>query len=744
MAQQHVVPSSPQGAKLRTLPVIQPYSRQNCEEKITSFRLQQFHETRGQIDPVENSRTEILLQAAQADDSIFMFIHQVVSLNVVNPGMMPSILRHAPGFLQTMALMNSMLAGDDIKSQKLLEFYANLPCPLNYLAMEAPENYQMLLSNLKYLSHSLQSEWINLKTACLQRGYPPLATELWCLNMYSPALMDVFFLAVARQVWPNSSPNYVDRQEQGRQIFEESKQMLYSSIVENWHLPQVARNGIQHIFHQRFQTMAAQIAGRHLQPAQVRQVSHSNHGRHSSANGHANHATSHSPQITVVQPPVGQHRNHPPLRPEQVLQAAGRRTITPIQPVQQNTGLLIPPADAPRPNQAATATWTLSALHQAHLRDPRFEVDVNVNPSEQLYQSVHAFAAKPRRLSGANLIQTYGFSIPTAASIAATIDPEDGQRKVRVLTEESLQFRFRIVKVGSPIDDASNEDLEQDWVLKPTYWPSNFYYFLNGHELEPRRKQHHTKDLPIDITEFVHGGGQMNTLEIFANISWDEAASCLPQFAFTVEVIGANYHKSILEQCQNRTISSEASLNVITTGLKRHAPANGNEDDDDIMIDDARTNIQIYDPISQGKICALPTRGENCKHRECFDLLTFLQTRPREQPGWPTEADAWKCPICLADVRPQKMIIDGFLKEVGEHLVREGKEKTRVIVVEANGKWTPKIEEGLDSARTTPEIDDGDPSVTNTANAVTNGTPVLPPPAQQPKKRVEVIVLDDD
>ena len=736
-----------QQASKPSLPVIQPYSKENCVPAIRKFHLQLTLDGLPPLAGVEYSRTDMLFRAAEDDDSLFLFVHQVVTLAHIDLDVVPSILRKAPGFSSTVTQMQHMLAGDEIKNYKLLDFYTKLPCQLNFLAMEAPDSYQTLTKHMKHLSYSLSTDWPALKQVCLQRGYPPLATEMWVLNMFSPSLMDVFFTASMRQIWDFTKPNFVPgTHEHARNLYEENKRALHGSL-DGWIVQPAVIAEIGALSHHRFATMLQQLAARRPQSARQAQSGVAHPGGVLRSNAPCSHGTPSSPRVisphTMQPPPVHANRQ----QPAHMRSSSGsRHSNTPVRSVQQTGGPLLPPAGAPRPNQAATATWTLSALHQAQLRDPRFVFAANLKQEDLLYQSVHAFAISPRRLNGTDLYQTLSLTILPDARIAQTIDPQDGQRKLRRLSEDSLQFRLRIVKVGLPPPNPNiQENLEQDWVLKPTSWPTNFYYLLNDHELEVRRKQHHTKDLPIDITEFMRQGGETNTLAIYANVGADEAATLLPQYAFAIEVIGANSHKSILEQCEKRMINSEASLNAITASLKRPLQVDGaDDDDDDLIIDDARTNITIYDPICQGKICALPARGEECKHRECFDLLTFLQTRPREQPTWPSEADAWKCPICLGDVRPQRLVIDGFLKEVGEKLTSEGKEKTRVIIVEADGSWTPKIEEGLDSGRSTPEVDEVMVNNTNTSGAVVNGTPVLPNAPQSAKKRMEIIILDDD
>jgi len=45
-----------------------------------------------------------------------------------------------------------------------------------------------------------------------------------------------------------------------------------------------------------------------------------------------------------------------------------------------------------------------------------------------------------------------------------------------------------------------------------------------------------------------------------------------------------------------------------------------------------------------------PARGEDCRHLNCFDLLSFL-TMNRLRPNW-------KCPICMKDLSILHIRID--------------------------------------------------------------------------------------
>ena len=117
--------------------------------------------------------------------------------------------------------------------------------------------------------------------------------------------------------------------------------------------------------------------------------------------------------------------------------------------------------------------------------------------------------------------------------------------------------------------------------------------------------------------------------------------------------------------------------------------------------------------------------------------------------------------MLFRSVRPHRIVIDGFLMEVGEKLVAEGKEKTRAIIVEADGTWTPKVEQEIDSARTTPEAEDVLLNAETEMgpvleNGIQAGEAVLPavlgrrlssqPAAAATKRRQKIVIdlLDDD
>jgi hypothetical protein len=124
-------------------------------------------------------------------------------------------------------------------------------------------------------------------------------------------------------------------------------------------------------------------------------------------------------------------------------------------------------------------------------------------------------------------------------------------------------------------------------------------------------------------------------------------------------------------------------------------------DSDDIIINDETLTISLADPFSATRFTD-PVRGSQCKHLECFDLETWLQTRPpkperigggpEQKGGEPSMVDVWRCPICSLDARPVSLWIDEYFAGVRRSLVSNGDMRTKTISVTANGQWVPVLD----------------------------------------------------
>lgn len=235
------------------------------------------------------------------------------------------------------------------------------------------------------------------------------------------------------------------------------------------------------------------------------------------------------------------------------------------------------------------------------------------------------------------------------------------------------------------------------------------YFSVNQHALEPRRKLHHGKCLPIDLTHCVRAGDNKLTMRI--NRSLNDKSPL--NFAVAIEVVGFATRDSIKEACLKRLVPAEQILNNIKKSLVVG-------DDDDIVMQSNMT-LRLFEPFSNAKIFDIPVRSVDCLHKDAFDLDVFLDTRPRPYPPNDnvSKVDVWKCPFCNADCRPQNLVVDGFLMDVRRDLAMKKLLKTRSIVVESDGTWTPTQE--------APDDEDTEDEAT---------------PA--PKKNIDVILIDDD
>ena len=252
-----------------------------------------------------------------------------------------------------------------------------------------------------------------------------------------------------------------------------------------------------------------------------------------------------------------------------------------------------------------------------------------------------------------------------------------GGRPVRTVSEQSKLYRLKCASY--PVGGFQTESA---WVTADNNWPENVCFSLNGYSLETRRKLHHGRYLPIDVNSYLKAGA--NTLTVNVNRSSVDRRAL--KYVVAIEMIGVITHTNVVDKLP--VIPAEDSLTAIRKSLGgEEAP------DDDVMLTSSTLTVKLFDPYSGCRIFDTPVRGASCLHEDCFDLQTFLGQCKREKPGSPTVVDCWRCPLCKGDVRPQTLVIDGWLVEVRKELEKRGRLDTRAIVVEADGSWTPREEE---------------------------------------------------
>ncbi|PKY06484.1 hypothetical protein P168DRAFT_288426 [Aspergillus campestris IBT 28561] len=322
------------------------------------------------------------------------------------------------------------------------------------------------------------------------------------------------------------------------------------------------------------------------------------------------------------------------------------------------------------------------ALHQAHLRDPYSRLVARGLDGEEgegeLFPYLSAFPVGPTPLGPKQCAFAWEFTLsPTDCQrFPQFLGTPVGQRSSRVVRDGNQIYRLRCIRVSPPTTAIS----PSAWSVADAVWPSLAYVFVNGAELSFRRKLHHGKDLPLEITRHLRPGTNTVTLHLIRN-----AAESKDQFyAAAVEVLDITSFTRAIQlatllpagQCRERI-------------RQRLHPAT--RDDDDVSIVSEELTVSLVDPFT-ARIFDRPVRGQRCAHHECFDHDTWIRTRAAKSDRQALKDD-WKCPICGRDARPQNLVIDGFLCEVRNILAATNRlEGARAIQVKSDGSWTLKEE----------------------------------------------------
>ncbi|SZF02608.1 unnamed protein product [Blumeria hordei] len=373
----------------------------------------------------------------------------------------------------------------------------------------------------------------------------------------------------------------------------------------------------------------------------------------------------------------------------------------------------------------------LNALHQALLYSPLL-VPANFTSTEEKqkdstyrhYQAVKYLAILPTNITN-RPISRLEFTVPKADICKIPVDVKSvgGNLPTRKFEKGTLQYRIRCAQMRR----TETNILESDWMVRETSWPETACLDINSIQLEPRRKIHHGRDLPIDITQYVlqHGVESANVITVSMI-----QGRCEYNYFLAVEVVEILEHSQILDMCKE--INRLPASHTLGKIMKSLGPQ-PSESHDDIEVVTSEISINLSDPFTSC-IFELPVRGKECLHRECFDLETFLLTRTSKakRPSQPCMVDVWKCPLCGQDARPWNLQIDGYLETVRKEIAAQGNlDIVKSIRVKPDGTWYPKIEKSKASSDSQEKNDSSDGESTISFKA-------------RQKKMIEVICLDDE
>jgi hypothetical protein len=392
-------------------------------------------------------------------------------------------------------------------------------------------------------------------------------------------------------------------------------------------------------------------------------------------------------------------------------------------------------------------TPDVTALHQAHVRSPRlvpadFEpaTKPEEDPTRRYYQTVQGFALDPVKLPNTSAVSTFDFTLPNESY--ALIPKDKWSTTDRLPSREyrhgTLQYRLRCIQTTQ----AATKCLAPDWVVTDTNWPESIFIALNDNHLDVRRKTHHGKDLPIDITSLLlppsDAHGSVNHIKISVPRARD--AEQKSSYFIAIEVIEIIEHYTIIAKAVENRVARERTIADIQKAL---GSSNAADDDDDFAMVVSDLSVDLADPFT-ARIFDMPVRGSSCLHRECFDLHTWLMTRQSKskRPYQPCMVDVWKCPLCGRDARPYSLQYIEYFSQVRSELAKQDNLDCKAILIAADGSWRPKPEAApaqkrKAGAKVEDEDTSDDEAVAKKAAAAARAK------ARQSSAPIEIIALDD-
>ncbi len=319
-----------------------------------------------------------------------------------------------------------------------------------------------------------------------------------------------------------------------------------------------------------------------------------------------------------------------------------------------------------------------SALHQVHVKSPILvpaESRGNPNIVTKYFRFIDTVIMPTEVISSKNRHVSWEFTMQHSyiENFVKDRPGSYGAPTTRNITSNSLLCRIRCIKLSSP----DRLPTHNEWAVSDNVWPGSTAVILNGNALEIRKKSHHGKDLPIDVTTAVKEGS--NSLST-AVIGFQKDSNL--SFVIGVEIIRFANEEQIRNNV--RTLpSQEARQRIIDRSFQV---------DPDIEVVFSQLTIDLTDPFT-ANLFAVPARGASCLHNQCFDLEVFLHSRNLEKPSEPCGPDSFRCPICGADARPQSLVIDGFFVSVREQLDWMGRLDAKAITLHQLGDWEIKEQE---------------------------------------------------
>ncbi|KZZ91113.1 MIZ zinc finger protein [Moelleriella libera RCEF 2490] len=387
------------------------------------------------------------------------------------------------------------------------------------------------------------------------------------------------------------------------------------------------------------------------------------------------------PRLTIPHNPP---RPVPPQSDTQIQSVAPHASRSPSPPLKQavrethNRSATQPLSVSEHPHSPCDVTSVQLGLHLVRERSP---VRIcQTGPGNRFYQFLHGFALAPTPLISRVGISSFTFSVPEQQFLLKSrlLSPSCGQPRAHVFQQGSRRYRLKMT--GPKVDDKEHDSAT--WASTKSAWPSEIYIQFNKEPVSVPRQQHFHHNLPIELTDKIVQGE--NVVEVVLPWTDEEEANPARTCHLAVEIVITMDHDSTVDMVRKSPHTSvERTQGEIRRQLQPSASAQ------------EALHVSIQCPISANLI-RTPVRGVLCKHVQCFDLETWLQTREKKKSLSQTEpclADAWMCPLCDEDAAPPHLRIDAYISSILDTLLSSSPvQNVKSINAYAGGGWSAVIE----------------------------------------------------
>ena len=386
-----------------------------------------------------------------------------------------------------------------------------------------------------------------------------------------------------------------------------------------------------------------------------------------------------------------------------------------FQQVQSNAQLAVTsPVGAGTPRQPAARTPSqisydpqgispiMGPLHQILAQSPDLAPARAHSKALRYYQYVKDFPFHPSPIIPSEDLYQVTFNVsPDEFSRVVESNYTVGCR-VPVSKFESGSLRYRLKCVAIKEDSCMTPGR---WVTTEVEWPKHIFIRVNNRSfIHPCHESGFSKDLPIHLEKSILQPGKN---EIAVSLPLAAGIPSGVTFHIAVELIEFQSHGELINHIKTNQV-----LDAGESRLLIQRKVSGASLDDEVAVVSTDLPVDLADPWSS-TIWTVPVRGRECTHVECFDLETWLTSRPARsclhgrshhlcgpdcQSAEPSLIDKWKCPICYGDARPLSLVIDGFLLSIRESLAESNRlDQVKSIRMCADGTWQPKaVEEDND------------------------------------------------